>query len=151
MHLLPQISAIALLWSASATALVGSIEQRSASNHTLYLATCVIESNPPGCPLGTICNSLNKEYYTIVGFYPDGPLTYKFKQPSASATISRPAQPWEGTKRTAVLEGTGEFESLIEAGALVLKKGDIAGSAKLGSEEFVVLMTEMRRPHMVRV
>lgn len=52
-------------------------------------------------------------------------------------TVNDPAVPWEGTQRTVNLGRTGRFSSNIEDGADSIQNGEIAGTAKLGAEEFV--------------
>jgi hypothetical protein len=99
-----------------------------ASKHNIYLATC---SRPRSCLL-IICDSPSP--FTAAAYYPNGASTAA--KPSDITTITDPASPWEGASRQGRFT-TGTVTSTIDVGAKGLKKGDIAGGAKLGSEEFV--------------
>jgi len=52
------------------------------------------------------------------------------------ATVSERVVPWEGATRSARLR-SGAFSSSIETGGKMLAKSAIAGTAKVGKEEFV--------------
>jgi hypothetical protein len=56
--------------------------------------------------------------------------------PSDIGVVSEPARKWEGASRRTTLNGE-RFTSSIAAGAESLPKSQIAGSAKLGNEDFV--------------
>jgi hypothetical protein len=106
------------------------------SKHNLYLATCTKRS---GCPLIILCPRQRQTSYTAVAYYANGPIesSGRNSNPTEIATVSESAAPWEGTQRTARLGRVGQFSSNIDAGAGALEEGQIAGSAKLGDEDFV--------------
>jgi hypothetical protein len=135
--LLQSVLSIALvLFSAGATA-APTNAAKLGSKHNLYLVTCKRRSEFPDCPLIILCPR-QQSTYTAVAYYADGPVeSSRNSNPTEITTVSQPAQPWEGTQRVAKLGRVGDFSSDIEAGAEDLEKGQIAGSAKLGSEEFV--------------
>jgi hypothetical protein len=56
--------------------------------------------------------------------------------PNDIGVVSEPAKKWEGATRKATLSD-GRFTSNIAAGADTLPKSSIAGTAKLGDEDFV--------------
>ncbi|KAL1591673.1 hypothetical protein SLS60_011671 [Paraconiothyrium brasiliense] len=99
-----------------------------ASKHNIYLATC---TRPRSCLL-VICD--NPSPFTAAAYYSNGVSTSI--NPTELATITNPASPWEGTPRQGRFR-TGTVTSTINAGAKALPKGEIAGEAKLGIEEFV--------------
>ncbi|KAF2449179.1 hypothetical protein P171DRAFT_327950, partial [Karstenula rhodostoma CBS 690.94] len=98
------------------------------SKHNIYLATC---TRPRSCLL-IICD--NPDPFTAAAYYASGASTTA--KPSEVTTITDPASPWEGTPRQGKLT-TGTVVSTIDVGAKGVKKGDIAGTAKIGAEEFV--------------
>jgi hypothetical protein len=67
--------------------------------------------------------------------YYDGPATSR-TSPKDIGVVSEPAKKWEGVTRKTDLSGA-KFTSSITAGAAALAKSEIAGSAKLGNEDFV--------------
>jgi hypothetical protein len=56
--------------------------------------------------------------------------------PNDIGVVSEPAKKWEGVSRRVTLSD-GRFTSNIAAGADSLPKSQIAGTAKLGDEDFV--------------
>jgi len=136
--LLQSVLSIALaLFSTCATAAPTDAAMLG-SKHNLYLVTCTKRSGWADCPLIIICPRQQQSKYTAVAYYANGPVeSNRNSNPSQISTVSQPAQPWEGTQRTAKLGRIGDFSSDIEAGAAGKEKGQIAGSARLGSEEFV--------------
>lgn len=99
-----------------------------ASKHNIYLASC---TRPRNCLL-IICD--NPSTFTAAAYYANGAATSN--NPTELATITSPASPWEGVPRQGRFR-TGVVSSTIDAGAKSLAKGEIAGAAKLGSEEFI--------------
>ncbi|KAJ4295460.1 hypothetical protein N0V90_007472 [Kalmusia sp. IMI 367209] len=99
-----------------------------ASKHNIYLATC---RRSPDCLL-VICN--NPPQFTAAAYYANG--ITNANSPTELATVTDPASPWEGTPRTGRFRTT-TFTSSIDAGAKALAKGEIAGQATLGTEEFI--------------
>lgn len=73
------------------------------------------------------------DIYTAVAYYANGQSN---GNPTEIATVSDPAQSWEGTLRVANLR-TSAFSSNINADAAGLEKSAMAGQAKLGTEDFV--------------
>lgn len=67
--------------------------------------------------------------------YYNGPATSR-TSPSDIGVVAEPATKWEGVTRRVTLTD-GRFTSSIAAGADDLPKSQIAGSAKLGSEDFI--------------
>ncbi|KAF2105860.1 hypothetical protein BDV96DRAFT_655237 [Lophiotrema nucula] len=82
------------------------------SKHTVYLATST--------------------RFSAVAYYANGPVSSS-QGPTAITTSTVHA--WEGTKSARI--GTAAFSSTINAGADALPEGQIAGSAKLGTEDLV--------------
>lgn len=109
------------------------------SKHNLYLVTCTRRSsNLPGCPLIIICPRQQTTKYTAVAYYANGPIeSNRNVNPTQIATVAEPAAPWEGTQRVAKLGRAGDFSGNIDQTAAGISKGQIAGSAKLASEDFV--------------
>lgn len=58
------------------------------------------------------------------------------RSPNDIGVVAEPAKKWEGTTRRVTLSD-GRFTSSIAAGADDLPKSQIAGTAKLGDEDFV--------------
>lgn len=132
------VLSIALVGLATcAAAAPTDVSAKLGSKHNLYLVTCKKRSGWSDCPLIIICPRQQSEY-TAVAYYANGPVeSNRNTNPTQISTVSQPKQPWEGTQRAARLGRAGEFSSDIDAGAATLAKGQIAGTAKLGSEEFV--------------
>lgn len=123
---LSQATSLALLCStAAASPLTAS---PLASKHNIYLATC---TKPRSCLL-IICN--DPDPFTAAAYYPNGASTTT--RPSELSTVSNSAAPWEGTLRQGRFR-TGTLSANINAGAKTLSKGEIAGTATLGSEDYV--------------
>lgn len=125
--------ALILFTSTTNSAPVTSIE--AGSKHNLYLVTCLY--NP--CT-GILCGRQGvTSYYTAAAYYADGPHDQTpTANPTAFNTVSYPYQAWEGRVFTARLGTYGStVTSNITAGAATLAKGDIAGAAKVDSEDFV--------------
>jgi hypothetical protein len=108
------------------------------SKHTLYLSSCTNYNIIPICPIPILCdketaNSAKATPYTAATYFASGrpPSNY----PTEVAVVSATPQAWEGTQRVAKFR-SGDFSSVIDAGAKALKKGDVAGSARMGNEEF---------------
>ncbi|KAK7186411.1 hypothetical protein DPSP01_013110 [Paraphaeosphaeria sporulosa] len=99
-----------------------------ASKHNIYLATC---TRPRSCLL-IICD--DPDPITAAAFYASGASTAA--RPTDITTISDPAAAWEGVTRSGRLT-TGKLTSAIDKGAKAVAKGEIAGSAKIGAEEYV--------------
>jgi hypothetical protein len=142
--LLQTALSIALVFATSALAVpVDAVQQ--GSKHNLYLVTCAKRAaSPPGCFLGIICPQQKRQavtYYTAVAYYANGAIDSgtvgRNTNPTSLTTVSDPSQPWEGTQRVAKLGRTGDFSSNIDAGAKTVAKGQLAGDAKLASEDFV--------------
>ncbi|KAF2746567.1 hypothetical protein M011DRAFT_387057, partial [Sporormia fimetaria CBS 119925] len=106
------------------------------SKHNLYLVTCTRE---PDCLLGILCAPQRTPVtYTAVAYYANGPIESNRNQnPTSITTVSQPRAPWEGSARTARINRLGDFASSIDAAAASIQKGQIAGTAKVGSEDFV--------------
>jgi hypothetical protein len=128
-----------VLFLLSTTALSAPLDTiQMGSKHNLYLATCTRRSSVPDCPLIILCARQQQTTYTAVAYYANGPIeSNRNTNPTQISTVSQPPQPWEGTPRSARVGRVGTFESNIDAGAATLEKSQIAGSAKLGDEEFV--------------
>ena len=128
---------LTLFASITASAPVEGIQQ--GSKHNIYLVTCTRQSiSTPDCPLIILCEPpvTTRVTYTAAAYYPNGAIEAGEDNPSQLATVSEPAAPWEGAQRVANIAATGVFSSNIDAGAKALAKGQIAGSAKLASEDF---------------
>jgi hypothetical protein len=128
MHFSPALSlALALFTASSSSAPTPSNAIEAGSKHTLYLVTCLY-------------NTLNQgtySYYTAAAYYSNGPHdSAPTLNPDAFTTISYPYQEWEGKNYTARLATYYTMTSRIDAAAGNLKKGDIAGSATVDTEEF---------------
>ena len=67
--------------------------------------------------------------------YYNGPASSR-TSPTDFGTVSEPAKKWEGATRKTDLSA-GRFTSSISDGADDLAKSQLAGSAKLGNEEFI--------------
>ncbi|KAF2727058.1 hypothetical protein EJ04DRAFT_596205 [Polyplosphaeria fusca] len=134
------IALLALVGS-TAAAPVDAIAQ--GSKHTVYLMTCT-RSGLLDCPLLILCdknstaapNSAAASRFTAVAYFANGPPSGIRSSPTSLTTVSQGIQPWEGTQRVATINREG-FSSNIDAGAGALPKGQIAGNAKLGNEDFV--------------
>lgn len=120
MHASIALAFFALLPLATAAAL--------ASNHNIYLATC---TRPRRCLL-IICD--DPEPVTAAAYYASGASTTA--KPSDITTITDPAAAWEGVSRQGRLS-TGILTSAIDKNAKGIEKGQIAGTAKVGAEEYV--------------
>jgi hypothetical protein len=102
------------------------------SKHNLYLTTCTSK-----CVLGILC-SRQQRSHTAVLYYANGPVdSSRNTSPTQMTTVTDPAAPWEGTQRAARLGRTGDFTSNIDEGADSISSGQIAGGAKLATEDFV--------------
>lgn len=112
----------------STATLAAAAPLTAASKHNLYLATC---TRRPNCLL-IICD--DPPPFTAAAYYANGATTAT--NPTELATIATPASPWEGTPRQGEFR-TSPFSSTIDAGAGALAKGEIAGAATVGTEEFV--------------
>ncbi|KAF9741153.1 hypothetical protein PMIN06_005557 [Paraphaeosphaeria minitans] len=99
-----------------------------ASKHNIYLGTC---ARPHSCLL-IICD--DPDPITAAAYYASGASTTA--RPTEITTISDPAAAWEGVSRSGRLT-VGTLTSAIDKGAKGVVKGEIAGSAKIGSEEYV--------------
>lgn len=108
------------------------------SKHTLYLTTCTRQSIIPDCPLIILCARQQRSSYKAVAYYANGPIeSNRNTYPTQMTTVSQNGEPWEGEQRTASIGRVGQFSSTIDTSGGSLKKGEIAGLAKLGEEEFV--------------
>lgn len=99
-----------------------------ASKHNIYLATCT----PRRSCLLIICDE--PDPFTAAAYYANG--ASASTKPTELATIADPASPWEGASRKGSLRNEA-VTSTINAGAKALAKGELAGEAKIGTEEFV--------------
>lgn len=119
--------ALTFLSSIAQAAPVNAIQ--AGSKHNLYLVTCA----RPATLLSPVTT------FTAAAYFANGPVEAgsRNKVPTQSAAVTDPAQPWEGVTRAANLALVGVFSSSIDANATTLAKGQIAGSATLGTEEFV--------------
>lgn len=99
------------------------------SRHNLYLTTCT-RIDPDND------NATSAPRYTAVAYFADGPIE-SHQTLTDIATVTDPAQRWEGTQRVAKLGKSGSFSSRINTDAARLKKGEIAGSAVMDNEDFV--------------
>lgn len=131
---IPLTVALAALSSFTAATPIDSTAQ--GSKHTFYLTSCAQR-----CTLGILCDTSSNAATTFsaIVYYANGASTSGStltSNPTSITTISTPAQAWDGTQRAAII-GRTAFSSNIDVGANVLLKGQIAGSAKLGAEEFV--------------
>lgn len=124
MYLNPTFTSLALICSSVVLAAATPL----ASKHNIYLATC---KRDPDCLL-IICNAPPST--TAAAYYANG--ITNANRPSEFATVADPASPWEGASRKGKFR-TATLSSAIDAGAKALAKGQIAGSATLGKEEFV--------------
>ncbi|KAH7116266.1 hypothetical protein B0J11DRAFT_443306 [Dendryphion nanum] len=108
------------------------------SRHNLYLVTCTPSSDKPFCPNPRFCEPDESvpTKYTAVAYFANGPIEIN-QSLTEIATVTRPAQAWEGTLRVARLGKTSVFGSNIVREATGLKTGEIAGSAALDNEDFV--------------
>jgi hypothetical protein len=99
------------------------------SRHNLYLTTCtqiVPDDNKTSAA----------PKYTAVAYFANGPIELS-QSLTDIATVTDPAQRWEGTQRVARLGNSGSFSSRISTDAAGLKKGEIAGYAVMDDEDFV--------------
>jgi hypothetical protein len=120
------------------------IESRSpntvASSHNIYLVTCTWSGSN-----GRWGNS--DKSATGVAFFKapiqtppslGGRQDWKDSpRPDQVAILRSPATSWEGTKRQSTVWENKAFSANIVTGAGTLSKGQIAGEASLGSEQFV--------------
>lgn len=130
-----------LLTSTTTAAPLSAIQM--GSKHNIYLATCTQKSSVPECPIIILCpRQQRSRTYSAAIYYANGPIeSTGSSSPTAIATVADPAQPWEGEQRTARIRSGGPgpggaFSSNITDGADTLKHGEIAGQAKLDSEDF---------------
>ncbi|KAF2468666.1 uncharacterized protein BDR25DRAFT_343981 [Lindgomyces ingoldianus] len=130
------IFALALLFSCVDGA--PTIDTALGSKHNLYLVTCQ-RKHAIDCTQLILCSLDDRPAtkHTAVAYYPNGPIIDTNSAPSEVAIVSDPTVPWEGTQHTAILGKASSFTSNITAGADALKKGEVAGNAKMDSEEFV--------------
>jgi hypothetical protein len=99
------------------------------SRHNLYLATCTLID-----PEDDATAAASK--YTAVAYFANGPI--EFNQALTDiATVTDPAQRWEGTQRVTRVGRTSSFSSRISADAARVAKGELAGTAVLDDEDFV--------------
>jgi hypothetical protein len=109
------------------------------SKHTIYLSTCTSRSLLPGCPLIILCprgsSTSEAQTYTAAAYF-SSPLSNSNDNPTDIVTISERGEPWEGAQRAAELSRKA-FASNIDAGAAGLAMSQIAGTAVLGSEDFI--------------
>ncbi|KAF1953350.1 hypothetical protein CC80DRAFT_420389 [Byssothecium circinans] len=107
------------------------------SKHNIYLSTCNRRATIPDCPLIVLCDDKRAaapaKTFTAAAFFAN--TISQSKTPTEVAAVSEYVEPWEGTQRVARFK-TAAFSSVINAGANTLVKGDVAGSARLGNEEF---------------
>jgi hypothetical protein len=82
----------------------------------------------------SIANQDTADTASAVIYY-NGPATSR-TSPKDIGVVSEPAQKWEGVSRRTTLSD-GKFTSSIASNAAGLAKSEIAGSAKLGDEDFV--------------
>jgi hypothetical protein len=130
--------ALVSLYGIAAAAPMDTIQM--GSKHNLYLSTCTRRTGFGECPLIIICPASDaaEVKYSAIAYFANGPLsTTGSANPTEVATTSEPPQPWEGTARNAKLGRTGTVTASIDAGAATLESGQIAGSAKLDTEDFV--------------
>lgn len=130
---------VSLCSIANAAPTPGNASQMS-SKHNLYLATCTRRSSLGDCPLLIICPASDAAEitYSAIAYFANGPVsTTGAVKPSEIATTSQPPQPWEGVARGAKLGRTSTVIASIDASAATLLDGQIAGSAKLDTEDFV--------------
>ncbi|KAH7414304.1 hypothetical protein DE146DRAFT_31430 [Phaeosphaeria sp. MPI-PUGE-AT-0046c] len=114
-----------LLLSLAATALARPQDATIAaagSKKNVYLTTCTSRS------------LLDTDTASAVIYY-NGPATSR-TSPTDIGVVAEPASKWEGVTRRVTLSD-GRFTSSIAAGADALPKSQIAGTAKLGNEDFV--------------
>ncbi|KAF2833057.1 hypothetical protein CC86DRAFT_461506 [Ophiobolus disseminans] len=115
-----------LLISLAATALARPQDAVPAaaagSKKNVYLATC------------TSRGLLDSDTLSAVIYY-NGPARTGLS-PTDVGTVSEPAKKWDGATRRTDLSA-GRFTSKIAEGADTLTKSQLAGTATLGSEEFV--------------
>lgn len=131
MHLTSIIGAATIAFTTSVLAAPLSAIQMG-SKHNLYLSTCTSRSALPGCPLIIICpRAAAAQSYTAAAYF----ATTTSNSPTEMGIVSERAVPWEGTTRSSRLR-SGTFSSSIDAGAKTLEKSAIAGSAKVGTEQF---------------
>jgi len=99
------------------------------SRHNLYLTTCTrIDTDDD--------KTSAAPKYTAVAYFANGPIE-SHQSLTDIATVTDPAQRWEGTQRVARLSGSSTFSSRISADATRIGKGEIAGTAVLDNEDFV--------------
>lgn len=94
----------------------------AASKKNVYLSTCVER------------NILDSDTF-LAALYFNKPASSS-SRPNDIATLNGGARTWEGAARRASLKA-GFLESKIDSGANTLDKSQIAGTAKLGSENLV--------------
>jgi hypothetical protein len=110
------------------------------SKHNLYLSTCTRRTGFGECPLIIFCPTSDaaEVTYSAIAYFANGPLsTTGTANPTEVAITGEPPQPWEGTARVAKLGSRSTVTASIDAGAATLESGQIAGSAKLDTEDFV--------------
>ncbi|KAH7388793.1 hypothetical protein BKA66DRAFT_385194, partial [Pyrenochaeta sp. MPI-SDFR-AT-0127] len=116
------------------------------SKKNVYLATCTTRGS--GCAIPILCSLFSTSAETSADsgvdaaaetsstvIYYNGPANPR-SSPNDIGTVSSPARSWEGATRRTSLD-VGDFEGKIARDADDLAKSQIAGSAKLDSEEFV--------------
>ncbi|KAF2639840.1 hypothetical protein P280DRAFT_470449 [Massarina eburnea CBS 473.64] len=105
------------------------------SKHTVYLSTCTRRATVPDCPIVILCNqpAAPAQTYTAAAYFVNS--RPQANLPTEVAVVSTSLEPWEGTQRVAKFR-TATFSSVIDAGAKGLSKSDVAGSARLGNEDF---------------
>ncbi|KAF2686629.1 hypothetical protein K458DRAFT_415987 [Lentithecium fluviatile CBS 122367] len=132
-------AAVALQSGTTAAAPLSAVEM--GSKHSVYLSTCTSRSVIPGCPLIIICPSNSTasaaQTFTAAAYFANTPANGNLNNPTEIATVSETGAPWEGEKRAARFRNGAPFSSSIDAGAATLAKSEIAGTALMGSEEFV--------------
>ncbi|KAF2117904.1 hypothetical protein BDV96DRAFT_644242 [Lophiotrema nucula] len=104
------------------------------SKHNVYLVHC----DPQDCPIG-LCDPGD---FTIAAaaYFANGPVTEgttRVSTPTSLGRLSDGILKWEGTSRSVRLGTAGTLKSNIPTSARTAAKGDLAGDATLGTEEFV--------------
>jgi len=110
----------------------------AAKAHNIYLVTCVPRSRKNENDDDTPSTAQN---FTAIAYFkkPIDPAETGSKdpQPDRAALVSQPPEAWDGVKWKVKTWRDKIFTADIASGAATLAKGEIAGNAKLGDEDYV--------------
>lgn len=136
LHQVPRLFAIALILIPGLANGIPVEHATLGSTHNIYLATCESKGTIE-CSLLIFCGPGSTQTYTAAAYFPNGSIQPGRREvPTQMGTVADPAAPWEGTQRVTRLGQSSAFASNINAGADALPAGQLAGAAKLDSEDF---------------